>query len=131
MTTTGHVMSTRIADAINDCKQEILRDLATGDTIAAPVGSFADLHDHVDANEYGGFCDPTRRADWSMDDVRLVHDALDAWLRAGADSEPCEVCCCPIDLGDEPGQVQASGRWITVCSVTCTEIALDADATEC
>jgi hypothetical protein len=119
--------ATDITAAIEDCKREILRDM-TGDRIAAPVTSFADLHDHVDANEYGGFADPARRADWSTSDLIAVQDAIDAWLRDGADSEPCEVCGCPSDLGDEPGQVQASGRWVTVCSVACTEAALAADA---
>jgi hypothetical protein len=41
-----------------------------------------------------------------------------------ASSEHCEVCGGLNDLGDEPGEVHASGRWVTACSVACTEAAL-------
>jgi hypothetical protein len=125
--TTYAATDSDIATAIEDCKREILRDMANADVIAAPIFGFEDLHDHVDANEYGGFTDPQRRAHWSTDDMVRAHDAIDAWLSKGAESEPCEVCGCPSDLGDEPGEVQASSRWITVCSVACTEAAIAAD----
>ena len=38
-------------------KSEILADIAAG-TVPASVSTFSELHDYVDANEYGGFCDP-------------------------------------------------------------------------
>ena len=37
-------------------KSEILADIASG-KVPASVSSFSELHDYVDANEYGGFCD--------------------------------------------------------------------------
>lgn len=39
-------------------KAEILRDIAEG-TVKRTVRAFSELHDDVDANEYGGFCDNT------------------------------------------------------------------------
>lgn len=36
--------------------REILADVKAG-RVPAKVGSFGELHDHVDANEYSGFCE--------------------------------------------------------------------------
>ena len=54
MTTTMTPEQQAFIDAtVARAKAEILDDIANG-TIDAPVTSFSDLHDHVDANEYGG-----------------------------------------------------------------------------
>lgn len=45
-----------IADTLARMKREILRDIALGIVPEAPE-SFGTLHDHVDANCYGGMCD--------------------------------------------------------------------------
>jgi len=37
-------------------REEVLRDMATG-RVPVDCRSFSELHDHVDANEYGGFCE--------------------------------------------------------------------------
>lgn len=62
-------------------KSEISRDIANGD-IPADVASFAALHDHVDANCYGGFCDDGAPDPEMMNPIlNRVQNALDAWLR--------------------------------------------------
>ena len=41
--------------AIERSKLEILQDIASG-VVPGTVSSFSELHDYVDANEYGGLC---------------------------------------------------------------------------
>jgi hypothetical protein len=43
-------------ESIERMKQEILEDIKAG-RVPADCPSFAALHDYVDANEYGGFCE--------------------------------------------------------------------------
>lgn len=45
-----------LAETIARIKKEILEDVRAG-IVPASVKSFRDLHDYVDANCYGGFCD--------------------------------------------------------------------------
>ena len=45
-----------LPQAIELMKREILEDVATG-RVKLPITCYGDLHDHVDANCYGGFCD--------------------------------------------------------------------------
>lgn len=67
-------------------KSEILADIAAG-TIPATVASFSELHDYVDANEYGGFCDPVS----VMSDIIALQEERDSlteeqernWAKAG------------------------------------------------
>lgn len=73
-------------------KAEILADIERG-IMPADVATFADLHDHVDANEYGGLCeepfyslirdeeDDPSEASWAFG--VLLQDAVDGWLRGG------------------------------------------------
>jgi len=68
-----------VLEAIEQAKREISWDMRQG--VVGEVEGFSDLHDFVDANEYGGLC--AARAGWSIETVALVQDALDAWLRAG------------------------------------------------
>ncbi|SEF34310.1 hypothetical protein SAMN05421837_107315 [Amycolatopsis pretoriensis] len=60
-------------------RSEVADDIAMG-TVPADVKAFSDLHDYVDANEYGGLCaenfGPTRMA---FDVQNVVHE----WLAAG------------------------------------------------
>jgi hypothetical protein len=78
--------------AVDLAKREILADIgravsSRGDTMPATVSSFSELHDYVDANEYGGLC--AGFIDWigpdgeHLDMSIRVQDAVDAWLRAG------------------------------------------------
>lgn len=41
---------------IDRMKREVREDIAKG-IVPAAVASFSELHDHVDANEYGGACE--------------------------------------------------------------------------
>lgn len=65
-------------------KREILADVKSG-AVPATAKDFAELHDYVDANYYGGafeaeFDDSDRAcAFWNK-----VQDTLDAWIRSGA-----------------------------------------------
>lgn len=84
--------------SVTQIKAEVLADIAAG-TVPGTVGTFADLHDFVDANCYGGFCDDAqheamidhfggRDDDEGMPAAMVAHlnaaqNAIDAWLRAG------------------------------------------------
>lgn len=80
----------KIITAIEQGKREILEDISTG-RVPATVKDFSDLHDYVDANEYGGLCENG----WLESDITgdmtddthnaasAVQDALHAWLVAG------------------------------------------------
>lgn len=77
--------------AFRRARNEIRRDVAQG-IVPKTVTSFAQLHDYVDANEYGGFTDET--GDWAFDspedgwteetvaEMNHVQNALDAWLKS-------------------------------------------------
>ena len=78
-----------LAAVIDRAKSEILADVAAG-IVPASVASFSELHQHVDANEYGGAFeydfggaggDDAVQAD--CDFWNKVHDACDAWIRSG------------------------------------------------
>lgn len=68
---------------IERVKIEILDDMADG-TIPRTVSSFSELHDFVDANCYGGFCDDTGLADDNSDasheTVYRVQTTVNEWL---------------------------------------------------
>lgn len=78
---------------------EVLADIKSGQ-VPATVASFSQLHDHVDANEYGGACEPDAEfpygeppdADGPRDEkyVETVcafwnrcQTAIDDWIKAG------------------------------------------------
>ena len=45
---------------------QITTDIHSG-RVPATVGAFGELHDYVDANEYGGLCDDASGIDWIND----------------------------------------------------------------
>ena len=65
---------------------EIREDVASG-RVPTWVGTFANLHDFVDANEYGGLCEDGNAWDVREDEhVRVINAAqnrVDAAIRAG------------------------------------------------
>lgn len=66
-------------------KLGILTDIVEG-RVPATVGSFDELHDYVDANEYGGLCDPddpNSELPHLGPEVAAMQEEVDAWLRAG------------------------------------------------
>lgn len=74
----------KLDKAIAAAKAEITEDIRKG-VVPETVGSFAELHDHVDANEYGG-----EMVDRIYDDAGLdagcdflnrLQDELDRWLK--------------------------------------------------
>ena len=85
-----------IEHAIERSKAEILEDIAQG-VVPGTVSSFSELHDYVDANEYGGlcsdawFCLPEHADDLTVEanggwllhfeHSAAVQDAVDAWLQ--------------------------------------------------
>ena len=82
--------------AIERSKAEILEDMSNG-IVPTTVSSFSELHDYVDANEYGGlcsdawFCLPEHADDLTVEanggwllhfeHSVAVQDAVDAWLQ--------------------------------------------------
>jgi hypothetical protein len=74
-----------IQAAVDRSKGEIRADIASG-LVPATVRSFSDLHDYVDANEYGGLTE-TPFYDNSEDNwieaANKVQDIVDTWLRGG------------------------------------------------
>jgi hypothetical protein len=98
-----------VADAIARSKREILADIDTG-RVPASVATFGDLHDYVDANEYGGLCDEGGAFDvgWSEDESSIddradeVQSAVHDWLVAGRpDGSPREERILPRIVEDE------------------------------
>lgn len=91
-------------------KAEISADIAAG-TVPATVATFGDLHDHVDANEYGGACgeylyrlshtddDLNAFGEQYHDAVEAAQNACNAWLRSG---RPAESPGEPEDEGTQP-----------------------------
>ncbi len=77
-----------VNQTIRHAKAEIISDAKNG-TVPATVSSFAELHDHVDANGYGGafdwpiVSDTKMLADEHTAYWNTVQDALDAWIRRG------------------------------------------------
>ena len=95
-----------IEHAIERSKAEILEDIAAG-RVPSTVSSFSELHDYVDANEYGGLCESGTWwciADDSVglieSDTHLLHfgqsvavqNAVDAWLQHRICSHDAEYC---------------------------------------
>ncbi len=78
-------MKTWTKDAtIQRMKEEIIQDMAEG-RVPKTVRSFSELHDHVDANEYGGFCEDgfnfSAANGAKVDLVAECQDAVDRWLK--------------------------------------------------
>jgi hypothetical protein len=73
-------------------KAEIIADMKSGQ-VSTQTSSFSELHDYVDANEYGGFCEDGFIAQFGeyendggmpqafMDYANAAQSAIDMWLR--------------------------------------------------
>lgn len=96
----------KIALAVARGKQEIAGDVAAG-VVPATVATFSELHDYVDANEYGGLCDDGwleyADGEWTPETeagANAVQDALHHWLVAGRPDAPaCDVCTAGVPDG--------------------------------
>lgn len=83
---------------IERMKHEVLVDVKTGQ-VPTTVKTFAELHDYVDANKYGGFCEDkfanalienfggldekTGMPQEMLDFINAAQDAIDAWIKEG------------------------------------------------
>lgn len=69
-----------IAEAMRDVLAEIREDQEAG-KVPDSVDSFGTLHDFVDANEYGGFCDDSNpRSGWPVAAINAVQEGVNAIL---------------------------------------------------
>ncbi len=70
---------------ITQMKKEVLECMSEGQ-IPFTASSFSELHEYIDANELGGFCDDDCPHDSSSDeDTAFINDcqgAIDEWLRS-------------------------------------------------
>ena len=72
-----------LAAVVARSKVEILEDMHAG-IVPCHVSSFAELHDYVDANGYGGaFEEPFDGSGEACRFWNAVQDTLDAWIKAG------------------------------------------------
>lgn len=69
-----------VAAAVEQMKREVLDDIDAG-RVDASVADFSALHDHVDANMYGGFTED--RAHWSTDSLNDAQNLVHGWLEDG------------------------------------------------
>jgi hypothetical protein len=72
----------RLRQAVGRAKAEILRDVAAG-LVPETVASFAELHDHVDANCYGGGTETFDGSDAACAFWNRVQSAVDRWIKRG------------------------------------------------
>ena len=74
------ITKVNMGNIVEQVKIEILEDIAYG-ILPDNVGTFGDLHDYVDANEYGGFCDPVNpNSTLSHEDMNYIQDQVHQWL---------------------------------------------------
>src|SRR6478672_7497749 len=67
--------------AVAQSKKEIGEEIASGRIPANEIKTFSDLHDYVDANEFGGFCEDGYVSP-SDDFENRVQDAIDQWIKS-------------------------------------------------
>jgi hypothetical protein len=112
-----------LEETIAVMKHQVIADVSN---LHVPVNvkSFGDLHDFVDANEYGGFCDdafsdrliehfggrdPKHEGmpDGMLDYINAAQSAIDSWIREGGLSEAIE------DESHEDFTPEAYGKLLT------------------
>ena len=107
MATTTEIAEQAMSKAVAKAEYEILADIADN-TVPASVSTFSELHDYVDANEYGGLC-----SDWPwvaksgalepafMEWSNEVQNRVDAWLKAGRPSPVGNLAVVAQALADK------------------------------
>jgi hypothetical protein len=71
---------TPLAELVSRVQRETSVDIENG-ALPASVRSFSELHDHVDANTYGGLCDDN--ADVPPETQVAMQEQVDRWLANG------------------------------------------------
>ena len=66
---------------LDKAKKEILSDIKEG-IVPDTVTSFSDLHDFVDANCYGGFCDENYETSKNLEFENEIQTKLDEWIKS-------------------------------------------------
>jgi len=115
-----------IRAAIRLAEAQVLADIRSG-RVPSTVTTFAELHDYVDANEYGGLCQPgpfwqagdsddrPDTFDARMTAAGAVQDAVDGWLRRRANA--CPSCAHPAHTTSRYGgggcNAMTSTGWTT------------------
>jgi hypothetical protein len=75
--------SAKQASIVQRMKREIVEDVKAG-VVPTSVRTFSALHDHTDANEYGGFCaENFTRSDAGVAFANRCQNDVDAWLKTG------------------------------------------------
>jgi len=104
----------KISKAVALAKREIEEDMRAG-VVPRTVRSFAELHDYVDANAYGGLTGAY--AEMSSSDLvhfaSAVQDELDAWLRGakrGSMAKSDRYIVATIHDGTDYGVFKASHK---------------------
>jgi len=73
----------RMASIAEQITREILQDIDDG-IVPPDVNSFSALHDYVDANTYGGFCDEGGPNEVGVyvthDDIDNIQERVHQWL---------------------------------------------------
>ncbi len=88
----------KLKKTVERMKREVLDDVKLGQ-VPSTVKTFAELHNHVDANEYGGFCEDkftdaliehfgglneeTGMPQEMLDFINSAQNALDTWIKEG------------------------------------------------
>jgi hypothetical protein len=88
----------KLKKTIERMKREVLDDVKSGQ-VPSTVKTFAELHDYVDANEYGGFCEDkftdsliehfgglneeTGMPQEMLDFMNAAQNAIDTWIKEG------------------------------------------------
>lgn len=116
-------------------KAEILRDIAIG-RVPKTVASFSELHDYVDANYYGGFCDDKYVGEmWKAfgctdddgcpeewyDFVNAAQNAINLWLR---DNGAQQLNIQQADFVYVQSQA-AAGNWVDSIGASSIKRALE------
>ena len=87
-----------LEETVERMKREVLTDVKLG-KVPATVKAFSDLHDYVDANEYGGFCEEefvdmlvqhfggqnegTGMPQGMLDFINSAQNSIDSWIKNG------------------------------------------------
>lgn len=73
-------------NVISDMKKEILELIENG-TIPKTISSFSELHDYIDGNELGGFCEDdcpfNHSSQEDTDFLNYCQDTIDTWIKSG------------------------------------------------